>query len=303
VTVAYFIQSHRGADQVLRLAATLRRGSPAAVLVVGHCPSGEALDDARLRSLGVLSFRHRQPARRGYWSLLEPYFDAVELLRREGVDYDWLVYLSGQCYPVRPLAEIERALAGCERDGFLRWRPALARAASGRRRQGRFRYYYRYRDCPRSLPLLRLLRRLNAVQPLLHVHLTYGPRLGLRARRLPYGPGLVPYVGTQWATLRRPCAEQLLDVASGGGPLVAHLRQTVCPDEAFAPTVLVNHGKWRLENDDLRFADFAGSRDGHPRTLGQADAERLHAGPYHFARKFDLAGDVAPLDWLDRHIS
>jgi hypothetical protein len=110
-------------------------------------------------------------------------------------------------------------------------------------------------------------------------------------------------MGTQWTTLRRACADHLLATAQQGGALVAHLMRTVCPDEAFAQTVLVNHGGWRLENDDLRFADFAGSRDGHPRTLCRADVQRLQAGPYHFARKLDLAEDPTALDWLDRHLA
>jgi hypothetical protein len=303
LTTAYFIQSHRGPEQVLRLVSTLRRGSPDAVLVVGHCPCGEVLDAGALARLGAFTFLHKQPARRGYWSLLEPYLDAVDLLQREGVSYDWLVYLSGQCYPVRRPCEIDRELAASDCDGYLSWRPALGPSASGRRRQGQLRYLYRYRDCPRWGLGLRLMRPLNRVQSRIHVHLTYGPRLGRRAADLPFGSHLVPYVGAQWTTLRRACAEHLLAVARGGGALVEHLAHTVCPDEAFAQSVLVNEPRWRLHNDDRRYADFAGSRDGHPRVLGRIDAERLLGGRYHFARKFDLAADPAPLDWLDRHLA
>jgi hypothetical protein len=301
VRVAYFVQTHRAPEQILRLLATLRRGSPRALLVLGHCPSGPPLDPGPLAALGVLSFRPAHRARRGYWSLLEPYFEAVETLRRHGETYDWLVYLSGQDYPVQPLARLEERLAASPWDGYLTWWPAAGPSPDGRRRQGHRRYFYQYRDRPRARTGLALLRRLNGVQPWFHVHLTYGPRLGVRARHTPFGPALRPYWGSQWTILRRASAESVAAAGRPGQALAAWFARTVCPDEAFAQTVLVNDPRYRLCNDDLRFVDVAGSRDGHPRTLRREDGPALVAGGYSFARKLDLAADPGLADWLDAH--
>lgn len=301
--VAYFVQSHRSPRQVERLLGALRRGSPDALLVVGHCPSAEPLDAAALDALGALHFTHRRRCRRGYWSLLEPYFDAVELLSRQPDGYEWLVYLSGQDYPIRPPAELEAMLASSDYDGYLTWRPVDAPSPDGRRRQGRIRYLYRYVDLPGWETALRFARPLNKLQTAFNVHLTYGPRLGIRARFPGAATGHAPFVGSQWTALRRRCAEQLLATARGGGEVVAHFERTVCPDEAFAQTVLINDGRFRLCNDNLRFADTKGSRDGHARTLTRADGPALVAGDYYFARKFDLDADPAALDWLDAHLA
>ncbi len=301
--VAYFVQSHRSPRQVERLLGALRRGSPDALLVVGHCPAGEPLDGAALDALGVLHFTHRQRGRRGYWSLLEPYFDAVELLSRQPGDYEWLVYLSGQDYPLRPLAELETMLAATDYDGYLTWRPLDARSPDGRRRQGHVRYLYRYVELPGWEAVLRFVRPLNRVQKAFNVHLTYGPRLGIRTRFPGAASGHAPFIGSQWTILRRRGAEQLLATARSGGELVAHFERTVCPDEAFAQTVLINDGGFRLCNVNLRFADFQGSRDGHARTLTRADCPALVASGYYFARKFDLDVDRAALDWLDARLA
>ena len=301
--VAYFVQSHRGPRQVERLLGALRHGSPEALLVVGHCPAGEPLNAAVLDELGALHFAHRQRCRRGYWSMLGPYFDAVELLSRRSEDYGWLVYLSGQDYPLRPLAELETRLASSEYDGFLSCRPVDARGPDGRRRQGRVRYLYRYFELPGYETALRLLRPLNRFQNVFNVHLTYGPRLGVRTRFPGAESGHAPFVGSQWTTLRRRCAERLVATARGRDEVVAHFERTVCPDEAFAQTVLMNDGGYRLFNDDLRFVDFRSSRDGHPRILTRADCPALVAGGYCFARKFDLEVDAAALDWLDAHLT
>ncbi|HEX5757710.1 MAG TPA: beta-1,6-N-acetylglucosaminyltransferase [Thermoanaerobaculia bacterium] len=301
--VAYFVQSHRGPRQVERLLGALRRGSPDALLVVGHCPAGEPLDPAVLDALGVLHFTHRRRCLRGYWSLLEPYFDAVELLSRQPHDYEWLVYLSGQDYPIRPPAELEAALAASDRDGYLTWRSVDARSPDGRRRQGRVRYLYRYFELPGWEAVLRLVRPLNRLQNAFNVHLTYGPRLGIRARFPGAASGHGPFVGSQWTILRRRCAERLLATARSRGEVVVHFERTVCPDEAFAQTVLINDGGFRLSNDNLRFVDFQGSSDGRPRTLTRADCPALVAGHHYFARKFDLDVDPTALDWLDAHLA
>lgn len=301
--VAYFVQSHRAPAQVLRLLATLRRGSPAGVLVVGHDPAAEPLDRRALDRLGASEFRPARPPRRGFWSVFEPFVAAVELLDRLGGGYDWLVYLSGQDYPVRPLEASEAALAASPYDGYLTWRDAAGESSEGRRRQGRLRYLYQYTDAGRAAPALRLLRRLNGLQPWWHVHLTYGPRIGRRAWSTPFGPGLHPYWGSQWTTLRRVCAERVAEAARGEARLVEYFERTICPDEAFAQTVLVDDPRFRLCNDNLRFIDMRGSRDGRPRVLGLADGPALVAGGYAFARKFDTEVDAAILDWLDRRLT
>src|SRR5205809_524685 len=104
MTVCYFIQSHRQARQVLRLAHTLRRASPTARILIGHDASGSPLarDDVDAVE-GVDLFHFPGPAERGELSLLEPYFLALDHLASRRVEFDWLIYLSGQDYPVRPL--------------------------------------------------------------------------------------------------------------------------------------------------------------------------------------------------------
>ena len=296
--VAYFVQSHRQPAQVLRLLTLLRDGSPDAALVVGHCPRGEALDEERLSVLGAHHFRHARPARRGYWSLLEPYLDAVALLAARGEDYDWLVYLSGACFPLQPLSAIEAELAASRADGFLSWRP-IDDPSFGRRRQGTLRYGYRYRDLPRLRPLLQLLRSLNGVQPWLHVQLTYGPRLGVRAPRERMLGGRRLLRGSQWTTVRRACAERLLGVTREEPALVRFFAESICPDEAFAQTVLAGKPGFTLVNEDRRFVDGGRRRDGHPETLTREDLPRLLASRCHFARKVDPDVDPTLIDLLE----
>jgi hypothetical protein len=305
--VCYLIQTHRDPRQIARLVKTLRRMSPSAVLLVAHDETGCALDGGALGagSLEVRRIRVPGPIRRGYLSALDPYFQGIEWLRREKVEYDWLVYLSGQDYPVQPLAASEAMLAAADCDGFLRHWPALGSSGPWRRRrQGLFRYYFRYRDAPRGVvPLLRLLRTMNGVQSLVHVHLSYGPRVGVRVRRTPFTSGRICYAGWQWTTLRRACADYVWEAVLRERELVDHYRRTICPDESLVQTILVGSGRFRLADDNLRYADASGGKDGRPRLLGGADIDLVTSGAYHFARKFDLEHDARALDLLDERLS
>jgi hypothetical protein len=229
------VQNHLGASCARRLVGALARGASDGFVLVGHDESvGHASAAELAAQLRTPVFALARPARRGYFSMVAPYFQALDWLARERIDYDWLIYLSGQDYPTQPIAALERRLATHGFDGYIRhWRADSAANPWRRRRQGFLRYRLQYYEMPAAArPLLRLLKLLNGVQTLL--------------------------------------------MAADG---------------------------FRLCDDDLRFVDFAGSRDGHPRTLDERDLPALADPRYFFARKFDPVADPRPLDRLDERLA
>jgi hypothetical protein len=289
--ICYFIQNHLPPAQAVRLVRALRTGKDPVIVVshdpwAGLCTTGTVRD--ALPDVPVLEVRER--ARRGYFSLLEPYFDAVEWLRDNRVDYHWIVYLSAQDFPTRPLRDLESLLADPACDAYLRfWDVSDPENPWGRPKQGIRRYFYQYRDAPVSVrPLLPVLRRLNGVQPFVHTHLVYGPRVGVR-RNPPFA---ACFGGKQWTTIRRQCAEYVLDRVRENTDVVRWFRRTVCPDEAVVQTLLAASGQFRLCDDDLRFADFAGTESGSPRELTLEDLPRILDRRYYFARKFGAGSEV-----------
>lgn len=299
--VAYLIQNHRAPRQAERLVAALRRAGDGPLLVCHDEFAGRCTARELSAALAVEVLPTRRPVRRGYLSTLEPYFDGVERLAERGEDYDWLVYLSGSDYPIRPLAELERLLARTDVDGFLRHWPAFsAHNPWGRQHQGRRRYDFQYYEAPRwSLPALRLLRAVNGVQDLVHFHLVYGARVGVRFRRSPFRDGYRCWAGLQWTVLRRAVAESATAGFRADARLRAWFERTVCPDESVVQTLLLNSARFRFADDDLRYVDFQGSRDGHPRLLTSADLATLVQCGKHFARKFDPEIDAGVFDRLD----
>ena len=300
--VCYLLQTHTAHEQIARLAHTIKRSSPDARVFIAHDARRHALDPARFAALdGVDVLNRTTPVRRGALSMLDPWFAAAERLCAEP-DWDWLVYLSGQDYPVRPLAEIEAGLEAAPYDGLMRHWDALTGAGGpwGRHR-GRRRYCCRYRRLPdRALPWLRLLRWLEKVTPL-HFYLQYGAHVGWPARRTPFGSSFRCFGGIQWHSLRRAAVQYLVAARRHRQDLFDYYQHTMVPDESLAQTVLVNSGRFRIAQEDRRYVTQA-DRAGHPRVLDVADYPIITGAAFDFARKFDLRRDAVILDQLDVRI-
>jgi hypothetical protein len=294
VRVGYLVQSHRDPEQVARLVRTLRRGSPDGVVHVSHDFSSSPLDLTGVPGVIV------RPAKGGYadFSHVRRYLDAVDDLAADPPA--WVVVLTGQDYPIRPLAEAEEDLATGDADGYLEYFPALDAARSTWPvRRARSRYLFRHR---RLMPLspaaqrrLRAVQALNYVQPLVRVHVTPALTVGIR-RRSPFGPGFELYGGSAYHSLSWPCVAYLRQFCAAHPEIPRYYASTLSPVESIVQTILVNSGRFRLVDDCRRYFDFRGSTFNHPRVLGVEDLPRALASGADFARKID---DPAVLDALD----
>ena len=288
VTVAYIVLSHRNPEQVLRLVGALAEG-PAARVLVRHDPRGPSLGTGDIEAAGGEAIQDDIVFEWGGWSQLELILSCLRLaLARH--DPRWVLVLSGQDYPLRPLAAIEGELEASAADGRL----GAVRAVETRRPPpGEDEFFlrcrYRHYTCPRGLPHLpRAVRGLAYVREL-------PPRAG--GRRLA-APPLPFFASADWLTLGRRALAAAL-VAADDRRLMRHFRRVAVPSESFFASVLMNDATLSIERDHRRFAPFAHEGAAHPETLTSADLERMLASGADFARKFDVAVDSHVLDLLD----
>ncbi|MDA0182855.1 beta-1,6-N-acetylglucosaminyltransferase [Solirubrobacter phytolaccae] len=280
---AYVVLSHRDPEQVLRLVRLLRT---AGSVVLHHDDRQGALDDRALA--GVERVLPPTPVAWGWASQLDA---LLRCLRHalDRVDFDWLVVLSGQDYPIRPLADIDAALRDGGFDGYVEGVP-VAPPGWSRDAGDEFarRYFYRYRAVRPPGPALR--RAVSAARPLVTLRdMPWGAVLGVRSG----GPGLPVRRGSDWLTLSRRAVE----VVAGAAPeVIRHYRRTVSPTESLPHTVLYADPSLRLSGDTRRFSKWVpGSL--HPAVLGMDDLDAVLASGADFARKFE---DPRVLDALDR---
>ena len=113
----YLVTSYRNPEQLFRLLERLRRSSPDARLIVSHDRKSAPLDPGRLADTGATCHRTPQPVTWGDGSYLTSVLAVMATL--ELADDDWLTVLSGQDYPLRPLADYEAHLATCAADALV----------------------------------------------------------------------------------------------------------------------------------------------------------------------------------------
>jgi hypothetical protein len=313
--VVYFLQTHTRPAQIARLVKVITAGSPDALVLISHDVTGSALDVPRLQALGNVHVLFHQGGY-GDFSHLDRYFAAVDWLDANGIDYDWLENLTGQDYPLRPIAEIEEALATANTDGFLQYSPVFPERVPSGADQGtpgyrlvravdaRMRYDYRHwrlgKPTPAKTHWMRPLMVLNLLQPWIRVFNSYAS-VAVRRRTL-FGPGFYCYGGSFFCTLRAECARYARDYARANPEMVAFFRGTAAPEEVFLHSVLVNSGRFNLTPDYKRYIDWTGCKHTHPRTLGTEDLGKLLATDAHWARKLDLEKDAELFGFLDQRI-
>jgi hypothetical protein len=301
----YHIQSHRSPEQLTRLVHAVKRTSPNSVIHVSHDVRGDRLDVAELESLPDVVVQHHEGGY-GDFSHVDRYMAAVDWLTAEGVQVDWLVNITGQDYPLRPLGQTEDEVAESGVDGFMEYWDALGPHSHWPARRVRSRYYFHHRRLmpltARQKRLLRPLQAVNRIQPLLRVHVSYGLAVGHRVRT-PFGPDLRLHGGSAFATLSWPVVAYLREYFERRPDVVEYFRGCLSPVEAVFQTIVCSSGQFNLVDDPKRYFDFRGSEFNHPKSLTADDLPLALASGAHFARKFDYERNPELLDILDAHIA
>jgi len=298
-SIAYLIVSHKLPRQVLRLVSTLRLGSPDSHIVIHHNPKGVALDRSALAALDARQIEPATPVLWGHISHLIALLRCFSWLLTH-TTFDWLVLLSGQDYPVRPLADIERDLATANVDAFIESH-ACPRPRGRQIDEFAMRYHFRWRQVPPWVTHMRACTPWTGVVRVRSLPRS-GSWLGVRARRSPFSDSFVCHVGSDWFTLSRRALESLNDFNLLRPDVLEYYGHTLMPTESFLQTVLANQPGLRLAADSRRFTIWDEPPATAPRILGAPDLAALVESRCDFARKFDESVDRTVLDELDRRI-
>ena len=194
-------------------------------------------------------------------------------------DLSWVLVISGQDYPTRPMQDIEADLARSSKDAYLRYFRVDARPGNDEhpwQRLTRRRYLHKLRlpGTHRSVPF---------------------------PRRHPFnGRDLSLYVGDQWVNLGSAAVHHVLEQQQRLPNVSRYFNRCSIPDEGFLPTLLLNNAEQLTIEDDRRRYIPWGKGQRHPPLLQLSDVEKAAASTDLFARKVDseLTPDV--LDAFDR---
>jgi len=308
--VGYVILAHQDYETVERLARRLHSGSPSCAITIRHDRSGQPFDAARLRDLDRTLFdADSTPAPWGSWELTEAGLRSMVLTLRRRPELDWVLLLSGQSYPVRPLRELEDHLAASSADAIL------APVAEGqdaadrlwlRRPYGADRSRFWYLPVPdrgplRSRLVQRVLLAATGSQPFGGIQFLprgLGPHLVVWKPLSPLRRGILPRKASQWIALRRAAVLWAAELLEAEPQWRRHFRRTLGSDELFLPTILHNLSGFAISSERLHF-ERRRPTDPHAGFLGVGDLDDILTSRAFFARKVSVPHDPRLLDALD----
>lgn len=280
---AYCILAHKNPKQVRRLVNRFRGEDHIYISVFNH-------NSAEKRSVWTRNFEDiisdeivltfSSGKNWGGFGLVQATLDGMR--RFQDVDYTHFINLSGQCYPIKPIASIREHFKRSD-SSFLEAKEVPWDDPSVADNGYLDRFTYRWI----KVPLPATDGRVQYIKM---------PRLN---KALP--GGLIPYKGRQWFCLKKTAVEYVQREIAENPHLIRYFKTTRIPDENFFQTIIMNSTE-RTVLDDLRYIDWSKKGVPLPATLRMDDFDRLRTVPDLFARKFDQDSDPALLARIDKEL-
>jgi hypothetical protein len=291
--IAYLVFAHHKPYQLERLLKRLDDGQSGFFLHIDRrSPIAEFKEALAAVSAGPLTLVKRIPTRWGAARDVECSLNAMAAVFDSPARYDYVVFLSGQDYPIKSNREIVSFLEQNRERSFVRHEPIPGRYEE---RGGMYRidtYHFHL-----------LGRRLSYPDPTptrtLKGRLLYS-LLGLRFGKPRLFPSyLHPYLGDANLFLSRKATRYILDFAREHPDYLRFLRYTFAPAEVFSQTILANAPEDVRENIVDVCLGYRRYMGAHPVILTTQDLPVLRSANKLFARKFDMEVDSGVLDALD----
>jgi Core-2/I-Branching enzyme len=320
VQVAYLVTSYRPPQQLLRLLWTLRRAQPEAPIVVHHDRFRTQWDIDLVAPIGgVHVLTSETPVSWGDFSVVNAIWVPLSWMV-ENLEFDWVVLLSEQDYPIVALEELEQRLSASGVDAFIEAEPIRLIADPNARKDRDLRYNYRYAQLPHfglmaRLPpavrrqVARVGNKVNGALYELQQKVTayvypdgLPLRVGFRPKGSPFSETFLCWYGPMQMALSHRAAVTVTEYVASHRDYVRHYARTVIPDESATATIVCNDPTLKVWNGTLHWTKWTVGDHSHPDVLVLDDLGDLAGSGKFFARKFDIGVDSSVLDALDQRI-
>ncbi len=277
--IAHLIMVHKNAVQVGRLISALQHEDADCYIHLDK--KADLADYQHLAALPRVYFIGvRTWGRWASFRFVEAIVQSVKEILASGQHYDFINLLSGQDYPIKPVADIHQFFAQHIGQSFLSVEPQGSPWWQGAIRRVE-KYHSVYFEFKGQYQVQRLV---NSVLP---------------KRRFPLPYTLYGSADGSWWTISAACAAYLVKFMDEHEEVRRFSRFTWGSDEFLFATILMNSPlKDSIINDNYRYIDWSAG-GANPKVLTVADAASLAHSPKFFARKFDIAYDAEILNLID----
>ena len=280
--LAYLISAYKYPEQLIRLIDRLATGDAQFLVHIDKRTDSATFQRmvAGAERIASVRFLKRHTCYWGGFGHVAATLEGIRALVSNEIEYEYAILLTGQDYPIKSNAHIQRYLR--ERHGQLfmeyfplphpEWQHYGMDRIEGWHWHVRGKYY-------RLMP---------------------SPSFPFR-RKFPRG--LRPFGGSSYWCLTRDSLDFVDRWTKDHPRYVEFFKRVEVPDELFFQTIILNSEfRDRVQNDNLRLVEWRDPESGSPSILGAADFPMVAASPKLFARKFDMSVDSRVLELIDRHL-
>lgn len=256
--IIFLIQAHKNLEQLNKLIDLL---SSYKSKIFVHLDKKWKVDLTNLHKDAII-VNSRIDVKWGEWSQVEATLVALKQIQTEIKNYNHVVFISGQDFPLYTTENIQQILK--PNTDYIHYQEISEKAWAC---QSRFEAFHYHGNSISHKYFYSLLNKLSV------------------KRKLPYN--LIAFGGPSWWCLTQSTVNSILSFIEKKPQLLLFFRKTQCPDEIFFQTLVCNLKlSSSIENKHLRFIKFNEGRS-NPEILVLDDLKNILTTEAIFARKME----------------
>lgn len=288
----FYITAHKNPRQLARLVRTLAHSHH---IVCIHVDAKSQINDFRsaLASQSNIQFiTSRTKVNWAGYSQVEAVLSGLREFSGSGCSH--FILLSGQDYPIKPLADFESFLEYHPGKNFIELVKVKEHWPGAIQRTSKYHFIDYFEGRRNSFRLIAKL--INKAEGLVNIILNLK-----KERSMPLSYKL--YGGSSWFVFTSMMSNYILSQINKHPELISFFKFTANPDEHFFHTLIGNSDLYStVVENNLRYIKFLPNKN-NPEILTANDFDKLSsAHNKFFARKFDETADLKIFELLDKLI-
>lgn len=295
--IAYVISAYKYPEQLVRLIHRLNTQTASFFIHIDKKTDNEIYHQI-VRELSNFTNVYFLKRHKCYWGDFGHVLATIKGIQEvfdQNIYFDYMFLLTGQDYPIKSNAYIEKFLQENKGKEFIKFHSLPHDRWEGKyegfRRIDYWHFYlFNKYFC---FPEKRIFN--NRL-----ISLLWSLLILLSPKKRKFPDNFEPFGGSGYWSLTRECVEYIHNFIKQNRDFVSFFKYVYIPDEIFFQTILLNSPfKDHVFNDDLRYVDWSGRNGFYPGILCKDDMEILSKSTALMARKFDNTIDSEVLDMID----
>jgi Core-2/I-Branching enzyme len=296
--IAYIILAHKYPEQLARLIHQLNTEDVSFFIHIDKKVARKIYHQilTQLQDFPNVYFIKRFNSGWGSFDAVRATLEGMKSIVKTDTYFDYVIHLSGQDYPIKSNAQINKFLQQNKGKEFLEYFPLPCSKWKGGGLRRVDYWHIRWKDEYLCVPEKREFK--FAISSLFY---SFFILLLPKKRKFPEGFAL--YGGSAFWCLTGECVKYIDDFVKQNPKFVNRFNYTLLADELFYQILILNSPfKDKIINNHLRYIDWGNVNAIHPRILDKNDFEKIRESEKLFARKFDLTIDPDILDMIDEMV-